>query len=72
MRSSDVSAAHIVSLVEDEAWHGRGFAYLDGDHSKPPSDDALRHDLMEELWRDAMPLVGLDAESLAPRRSAGR
>ncbi|MEM9460155.1 MAG: SDR family NAD(P)-dependent oxidoreductase [Myxococcota bacterium] len=59
MRLSTVSAQHITSLIEDERWRGQGFAYLDGDRKKPPSDDALRDDLVEELFREAMPLLGL-------------
>lgn len=57
MRTSDTSAAHICALVTDPSWRDQGFAYLDGDHVKPPSDDALRDDLVAELWRDTQPMI---------------
>ncbi|MEM6788597.1 MAG: SDR family NAD(P)-dependent oxidoreductase [Myxococcota bacterium] len=59
MRLSPVSARHIASLIEDGAWRGRGFAYLDGDRVQPPSPDALRDDLVDALWTEANRLVGL-------------
>ena len=64
MRLSTVSAAHIASLIEDPRWQGEGFAYLDGDRVRPPSDDAQREDLLVELWREASALVGLEPQAL--------
>ena len=60
MRLSPVSAQQITALLCDDAWAGRGFAYLDGDHATPPSPDAQRDDLAIELWRDTNTLLGLD------------
>lgn len=59
MRLSTVSAEHIASLVDDPRWAGRGFAYLDGDHVRPPSPDAQRDDLRDALWSELDPLIGL-------------
>lgn len=65
MRLSPVSAGHIAALIEDPEWSGRGFAYLDGDRVKAPSEDALREDLLEELWRDGHALIGLEPAPLS-------
>ncbi|MCG8414641.1 MAG: hypothetical protein MI746_10530, partial [Pseudomonadales bacterium] len=53
MRLSDVSAAHLLSLIQDEKWQGLGFNYLDGNTIKPPSPDAQRDDLVEEFWSES-------------------
>jgi protochlorophyllide reductase len=62
MRLSPVAAGHITSLVEDPQWHGEGFAYLDGDHVKPPSDDALDDALVDGFWRESAALIRLTPE----------
>lgn len=64
MRLSDTSAGHIESLLTDPAWRGRGFAYVDGDQARPPSLDAQRDDLVDELWDAALPLIGLTPDTL--------
>lgn len=66
MRLSEVSARHIAALVEDAAWSGRGFAYLDGDRVKPPSPEALDDARVAELFDDAAALLG-DDEPWSPR-----
>ncbi len=53
MRLSDVSAGHLLSLIQDAKWRGLGFSYLDGNTIKPPSPDAQRDDLMEEFWSES-------------------
>ena len=59
MRLSSVSARHITSQMLDAGWSGKGFAYLDGDEIRPPSPDAQRDDLVQELWDSSAPLIGL-------------
>jgi protochlorophyllide reductase len=62
MRLSPVAAGHITSLLEDPQWHGKGFEYLDGDHVKPPSDDALDDALVDRFWHESASLVELMPE----------
>lgn len=64
MRLSTTTARYLESLLLDEGWAGQGFAYLDGNHVQPPSPDAQRDDLMEELWRESLPLIGLRPSDL--------
>ncbi|MEN0068371.1 MAG: hypothetical protein AAGA48_39995, partial [Myxococcota bacterium] len=59
MRFSWTTARMLTDVLLGEAWAGRGFAYLDGAHERPPSPDAQRDDLVEELWHESLPLVGL-------------
>ncbi len=58
MRLSTTTAETIASLVCDDRWHGRGFQYLDGIDPKEPSPDALRDDLVRDLWRGSAELLG--------------
>lgn len=58
MRLSTTTAEYIASLVGDETWHGKGFQYFDGLAPKAPSPDALRDDLVEDLWRGSAELLG--------------
>ncbi len=58
MRLSTTTAEYLCSMVQDEKWHGRGFQYFDGLDAKDPSPDALRDELVEELWRDSAVLLG--------------
>jgi hypothetical protein len=66
MRLSTTTAKYIASLVADEQWHGKGFQYFDGLHPKAPSPDAMRDELVEDLWQGAAELLGLEqnAESV--------
>ncbi|PRQ07943.1 SDR family NAD(P)-dependent oxidoreductase [Enhygromyxa salina] len=57
MRLSPVAAGHVADLISDPKWSGTGFAYFDGDHRRPPSPDALRDDLRDELWRESVQLL---------------
>ncbi len=60
MRTSAESAGHIASLLLDDDWSGRGFAYLDGDQVRPPSSDAQSDELMQELWDACPQLLAVD------------
>ncbi|MEZ0472882.1 SDR family NAD(P)-dependent oxidoreductase [Luteimonas salinilitoris] len=62
MRLSPIAAGHVAALVEEPGWRGKGFGYLDGDLVVPPSKDAQRDELMEELWHDSVALTGLQQE----------
>jgi protochlorophyllide reductase len=62
MRLSPVSAGYVASLLEDPQWRGQGFAYLDGDRIKPPSDDALDDALVDRFWQESASLVELTPE----------
>lgn len=62
MRLSPVSAGHIASLIEDPRWQGQGFAYLDGNHVKPPSDDALDDALVDRFWSESASLLQMTPE----------
>ncbi|MEM8708456.1 MAG: SDR family NAD(P)-dependent oxidoreductase [Actinomycetota bacterium] len=67
MRRSTTTAAMVQRIFDDVDWAGQGFAYVDGDEIRPPSPDAQRLDLADELWRDAAVLTGLTAtESSLP------
>jgi len=61
MRLSTTTAKYLVSLVGDEQWHGKGFQYFDGLSPKDPSPDAMRDELVEELWRESAELLGLES-----------
>ncbi|GAB4085971.1 protochlorophyllide reductase [Myceligenerans cantabricum] len=64
MRLSTTSARNIAALLLDESWHGRGFQYLDGLHPKDPSPDAMRDELVTELWTQSAELVGITGPRL--------
>jgi len=57
MRLSSATAQAVWSLFEEPKWQGRGFCYLDGPEERPPSPDAMRDDLADELWRNASALI---------------
>ena len=59
MRYSTTSGEHFRSLATDGKWDGRGFAYLDGNHVVPASQDGMNDAYANALWRDASELVGL-------------
>lgn len=63
MRLSPESAQHIASLILDSEHAGKGFQYFDGADARPPSPDALRDELMEDLWTESAPLIGLRIDS---------
>ncbi|WP_370305537.1 SDR family NAD(P)-dependent oxidoreductase [Sinimarinibacterium flocculans] len=62
MRLSTTTARHVVSLLAAREWRGRGFSYVDGDQVMSPSADALRDDLMEELWSGCAKLIALRSD----------
>lgn len=64
MRQSTVGARNMAVLLLDESWHGRGFQCLDGLHPKGPSADAMRDELVTELWTQGAELVGITVPRL--------
>ncbi|MEM9454075.1 MAG: SDR family NAD(P)-dependent oxidoreductase [Myxococcota bacterium] len=61
-RCSAVSAGLVASLVEDAKWNGWGFAYLEGNRIESPPPDALREELIAELFYDAASMLALEPE----------
>ena len=59
---SGVSAGLVASLIEDAEWSGHGFAYLEGNRIEPPPPDALRDELIAELFYDAASMLALDLD----------
>lgn len=64
MRLSTTTARTVASIFNDNEWATTGFSYLDGDRAQPPSPDAQRDDLVDELWREAADLLGLPNDGL--------
>ena len=62
MRLSGNSARNVVRLLTDPGIAGSGFAYYDGANRRDPSPDALRVDLMEEMWDGLSALLGAPEE----------
>ena len=53
------SARYIADLIENTDWKDRGFLYFDGNQIKEPSEEALRDDLADNLWKDSAALLDL-------------
>ncbi len=65
MRLSTTTAEYVRSMLLDDDWAGRGFAYVDGNQVQPPSDDALRDDYADDLWVTNSELLAVDPNTTA-------